>query len=293
MLRKLTAIVLPLAALTAQAGELYTIRTNDDMLRALDTETLQFRDIGPVGVPFDFGGLAWDGERMYMVQGFAGTNLYHLDLEGGAATLIGSHGFNDMFGLAYDPTTDRLYSGRSTRGRGFYYLDREDGTATAVGGDPGINLDGLNYDSARDQVVGGNAGPGDLYVMDREGAPPTLIYSGDFFNNCGLAYDSDTDLYWMIDWSGNLYTFDPSKAYMRTLVMSGLGAHDGLEYISDGSGCDPCDANCDGVIDAFDVEPFISVLLGGPGCASCTGDTNGDGAVDAFDIEPFIRCLVP
>jgi hypothetical protein len=56
--------------------------------------------------------------------------------------------------------------------------------------------------------------------------------------------------------------------------------------------CDPCDANCDGVVDAFDIEPFINVLLGGMGCASCTGDVNGDGVIDAFDIEPFINCLV-
>jgi hypothetical protein len=56
--------------------------------------------------------------------------------------------------------------------------------------------------------------------------------------------------------------------------------------------CDPCDTNCDGVIDAFDIEPFINVLLGGMGCASCTGDVNGDSVIDAFDIEPFINCLV-
>jgi hypothetical protein len=56
--------------------------------------------------------------------------------------------------------------------------------------------------------------------------------------------------------------------------------------------CDPCDANCDGAVDAFDVEPFISVLLGGAGCAPCTGDVNGDGVIDAFDIEPFVNCLV-
>jgi hypothetical protein len=26
--------------------------------------------------------------------------------------------------------------------------------------------------------------------------------------------------------------------------------------------CDPCDANCDGQIDAFDIEPFIDCLVG-------------------------------
>jgi hypothetical protein len=60
------------------------------------------------------------------------------------------------------------------------------------------------------------------------------------------------------------------------------------------STCDPCDTNCDGTIDAFDIEPFISLLLGGgQPCAPCSGDINGDGAIDAFDIEPFINCLLP
>ncbi len=56
--------------------------------------------------------------------------------------------------------------------------------------------------------------------------------------------------------------------------------------------CDPCDADCDGAVDAFDVEPFIAILLGGGGCSACAADLNGDGAVDAFDIEPFVNCLV-
>ncbi len=56
--------------------------------------------------------------------------------------------------------------------------------------------------------------------------------------------------------------------------------------------CDACDANCDGAVDAFDVEPFIALLLGGAQpCSLCGGDINGDGAIDAFDIEPFVQCL--
>jgi hypothetical protein len=59
-------------------------------------------------------------------------------------------------------------------------------------------------------------------------------------------------------------------------------------------GCDPCDVNCDGVVDAFDIEPFFAVLVNpsvAP-CAACAGDANGDGVIDAFDIEPFIDCLI-
>ena len=35
----------------------------------------------------------------------------------------------------------------------------------------------------------------------------------------------------MIDWRGNMYTFDPNDGYRRSFVMGGLGSHDGLELI--------------------------------------------------------------
>lgn len=220
------------AATAAEAGTLYTVRTSDDMLRSLDTDTLLFTNVGLLGAPFDFGGLGWDSanQTMYMVTGFADSNLYTVDLNDGSAALVGSHGFGDMFGLAYDPTTDTLYSSRSTLGQGFYSLDRSDGSANFIG-NPGVNLDGLAYDSKRDMIVGALAGPGDLYDIDRSDGSASLLFDGPFFNNAGLAYDPDNDLFWMIDWSGNLYTFDPSAGYSRTLIMSGLGAHDGLEWV--------------------------------------------------------------
>ena len=64
-----------------------------------------------------------------------------------------------------------------------------------------------------------------------------------------------------------------------------------IVYASD---CDPCDMNCDGDIDAFDIEPFLGLLFGqDPPCDVCTGDADGDGDIDAFDIEPFLACLFP
>ena len=58
--------------------------------------------------------------------------------------------------------------------------------------------------------------------------------------------------------------------------------------------CDaPCDMNCDGVVNALDIEFFINLLFNGATpCAPCTGATNGDGVVDAADIEGFIDCLL-
>ena len=56
----------------------------------------------------------------------------------------------------------------------------------------------------------------------------------------------------------------------------------------------PCDMNCDGQIDAFDIEPFLDLLFGGgEPCAPCTGDVDGNGEINAFDIEPFLECLFP
>ena len=61
----------------------------------------------------------------------------------------------------------------------------------------------------------------------------------------------------------------------------------------DGVPCDPCDMNCDGDINAFDIEPFLDLLFdpNPQPCNTCTGDVNADGNINAFDIEPFLNCL--
>jgi parallel beta-helix repeat protein/predicted outer membrane repeat protein len=59
------------------------------------------------------------------------------------------------------------------------------------------------------------------------------------------------------------------------------------------------DANCDGVVDLDDINPFVTALVSQasyearyPGCPWLNGDTNGDGSVDFDDINPFVKCLV-
>ena len=58
------------------------------------------------------------------------------------------------------------------------------------------------------------------------------------------------------------------------------------------------DVNCDGVVNAFNIEPFLVALFDPagyatlyPDCDINLADINGDGAVDAFDIEPFLELL--
>ncbi len=58
------------------------------------------------------------------------------------------------------------------------------------------------------------------------------------------------------------------------------------------------DLNCDGVVDAADIDPFF-VALGSPPeyaqqfpyCTILTGDANGDGVLDAADIDAFFDLL--
>ena len=75
----------------------------------------------------------------------------------------------------------------------------------------------------------------------------------------------------------------------------GYGRRDSTVVVAENPfACDPCDANCDGLVDAFDIEPFLDLLFGpGVPCNNCTGDVNGDGLVNAFDIEPFLDLLFP
>jgi hypothetical protein len=70
---------------------------------------------------------------------------------------------------------------------------------------------------------------------------------------------------------------------------------DPIARIPSCGGDEPCDTNCDGLIDAFDIEPFLDLLFGKNPmpCAPGAGDINGDGVVNAFDIEPFLDCLFP
>lgn len=57
----------------------------------------------------------------------------------------------------------------------------------------------------------------------------------------------------------------------------------------------PGDANCDGRLDNFDIDPFVLALTDAtafPGCGLLASDMDDDGALTNFDIDPFVTCLV-
>lgn len=77
-------------------------------------------------------------------------------------------------------------------------------------------------------------------------------------------------------------------------IASGTSRDRNANGIPDECECDPCDTDCDGDVDAFDIEPFLELLFGGgQPCGICSGDVDGNGVIDAFDIEPFLECLFP
>ncbi|MGE0481666.1 MAG: immunoglobulin domain-containing protein [Phycisphaerae bacterium] len=60
------------------------------------------------------------------------------------------------------------------------------------------------------------------------------------------------------------------------------------------------DMNCDGVVNNFDIDPFVLALANPdeyerqyPNCdGGSNGDVNDDGALNNFDIDPFVACLI-
>jgi len=183
-----------------------------------------------MGVGFDFGNLAYNGSTMYMSQGYAGSNLYTLNLTNGDGTLVGNTGLTDLFGLSFDGSGN-LWGGLSSEGTGFYSVNSGTGAATEIG-NPGFDLDALAYLPTTGQLLGIDAGPGTLYSINTGTGAGTLISNtGMYINNCAMTYDPDTGLLWVVDWSGQVITFNPNNNFAETVVLNGQDAHDGLAGI--------------------------------------------------------------
>ena len=108
-----------------------------------------------------------------------------------------------------------------------------------------------------------------VYCLDLATGDP--IWSYQTGNNVltSPAIGSGQTLY-VAGWDGYLYAFGPS-----------LG-----------------DLNCDGSVNAFDIDPFVLALTDAagyaaawPNCNIMNADCNGDGEVNAFDIDPFVELL--
>jgi len=85
-----------------------------------------------------------------------------------------------------------------------------------------------------------------------------------------------------------------------SVTYPGWNVDDVVVWGDDPNGCPPelGDLNCDGLINAFDIDPFVLALTDPagyqaafPNCDIDAGDINGDGVINAFDIDPFVELL--
>lgn len=62
----------------------------------------------------------------------------------------------------------------------------------------------------------------------------------------------------------------------------------------------PSDANCDGLVNNFDIDAFVAAVVQGHAAWQsahscdffCANDANHDGAVNNFDIDAFVECIL-
>jgi hypothetical protein len=241
-----TCLAVGLLAGLAGAETLYTIEDSTDRLCMLDTTTGVVTPIGQLNVSFLYGDLAYDTSTgtLYMSNGWATSpsQLYTVNLQTGAATLVGSMGANEIFGLAYDQVSNRLYASRSINGTGFYEIERSTGAATLVG-TPGVHLEALTWVGSTGELVGLRAGAASLHLIDPSDGSQSLLVSGSgFIHYGGMAWSSTSNRVFVLDLLGGLYQFDPTNGYARTTLLGGLGNFDGL--VSVNLGCPTPTAYC-------------------------------------------------
>ncbi len=115
------------------------------------------------------------------------------------------------------------------------------------------------------------------------------------------AFAQDFDISWYtVDGGGEMFASGGSFELSGTIGQPDAGVMTGGDFElvggfwpgASGGTCDACDMNCDGDVNALDIENFLGLLFEGDvPCDTCTGDVNGDGSIDALDIEPFLDCL--
>lgn len=219
-------------------GVLYTIRDGDDMVQRMDPVSGTITNIGGLGVDFAFGDCAWDSANntLYMVPRAgtgmnANTNLYRVNTSTGAATVVGTHGIIDMRALAFNPVSNTLYAHGNTNGS-LYTINVNTGAATFVGtGNVGI-LDALAWDTSRNRMVGvtADATAGELFTVNLTNGAVTSLGTAGPTENAGMAYDPVIDRYWVVDFNGQLFQYDPSANMARTDLPGISGAHTCLTF---------------------------------------------------------------
>ena len=137
--------------------------------------------------------------------------------------------------------------------------------------------------------VSGASGATGAYELMLTG--PQCNYSGDCNNN-GAPDECDVASGFSQDCNGNGLPDECDISAGTSLDANGNGIPDECETGLLG------DMNCDGLVNAFDIDPFVLALTNPasyqaayPACQIMNADINGDGVVNSFDIDPFVLRL--
>jgi hypothetical protein len=209
---------------------LYTIDRTTSSLERIDADTGVGEVIGPLGVAFTRGDLAYDqGTRtMFMVAG--GTELYTVDLVTGAATVVGDHGLTNVRALALDTSTGLLYVHDNALLGRLYTINPRTAVRRLVAFAVG-RTEALVYDEGSDDLLMVTADA--FYAIDRATGSVGLPVAGPAgtLSAGGATWDSNDGALWYID--SNLYKYERDDPTNRVRVLSGLGPHDGLAFVVD------------------------------------------------------------
>lgn len=206
------AAVLSLSSM-ANASTLYGVDHNSDALYRIDKANGASERIGSLGVSVLFADLASVGNALYLVGGRENPNLFRVDTRSGVATIVGSHGLDELLGLAYDPSSATLYGVvlNYRVGGSLYSLDITSGLPTFIA-PLAVGIKGLTYDSINDRLVGmaGEAGlDGTFYDIDRTTGIQTNLGFGGFTSGSDIAFDASDGSYYEVT-VGELYRRDGS-----------------------------------------------------------------------------------
>ncbi|MCG3128048.1 MAG: hypothetical protein CHACPFDD_02922 [Phycisphaerae bacterium] len=305
LLQLVTAIGAAVPFATAQANvRLFAADNALGNLLEINPQTGAGTIIGPFSHPF-VASLAWDSSQrvLYATTSDSMTSLLlRVDPGTGATTSIGPLGTFFFHGLEYDPDDDTLYGVASGSGSPkLYRVSRTTGAAAVIATITGVTgiLD-IAYDSTNGVMYLAEIGAQRLHRLDLSNGATTLV--GPFgapgmpfpHVGVGMAFDPVLGLL-ATDNTGSpgndnpLYRVDTSTGHATLIGFTGSTNVLGLAFVP---ACLPCDANCDGSVNGFDVDPFVELLTGAAApCSPCAGDMNGDGSVNGFDIDAFTAAL--
>ena len=178
---------------------LYMVERSTDSLFTVDLNTGASSLIGPLGIDVVFTGLAYQpASDEFLVTNDGALNgpaseLYRVSPLTGAATLVGSTGFQTISGLAYDPNNGILY-GTSGESDSLYRIDTSTGAASLIGSFGfNANVGGLAFDSSTQTLYMNEIVTDSLYSLNTSNGAATLIgFNGQNANIIGLAYHPTT-----------------------------------------------------------------------------------------------------